>query len=63
MTPTLLNVMALLGLSTDGVTWAVDPVVILFLKKSHLSMWVWIRSTGSPNIRMCEFRLEFLSYK
>jgi hypothetical protein len=25
-------------------------------------MRVWIQSLGSSNIRMCEFRLEFLSY-
>jgi hypothetical protein len=26
-------------------------------------MRVWVQSPGSSNIRVCEFRLEFLSYK
>jgi hypothetical protein len=32
-------------------------------KKSHLSMRMWIQSAGSSkNIRVCKFRLKFISY-
>ena len=43
--------------------WVFGPVVIPFPKKSHSSIRVWVQSPGSSNIRVCEFRLEFLSYK
>ena len=36
--------------------------VIPFPKKSHSSMRVWVQFPRSSNIRVCEFRLEFLSY-
>jgi hypothetical protein len=31
-------------------------------KKLHSSMRVWVQFPGSSNIRVYEFRLEFLSY-
>jgi hypothetical protein len=37
-------------------------VVIPLPKKPHSFMRVWVQSSGSSNIRVCEFRLEFLSY-
>ena len=43
-------------------TWVFGPVVILLPKKPHSSMRVWFQSLGSSNIRVYEFRLEFLSY-
>ena len=44
-------------------TWVFGLVVILLPKKPYSSMRVWVQSLGFSNIRVCEFRLEFLSYR
>ena len=44
-------------------TWVFGSVVILFPKKPHSLMRVWVQSSeSSQNIRVSEFRLIFLSY-
>ena len=43
-------------------TWVFSPVVIPLFKKLNSSMRGWVQFPGSSTIRVCEFRLEFLSY-